>query len=81
MELDIREILLCHGQYITGIGQINITAFFVKRHILRFTLLEIIQSDLIVTFNPASFIKTDRFPFTLGTIFMQQTVLDYFKLQ
>ena len=42
MEPDIREILLCHGQHIAGIGQIDVAPFFVERHILGFTFLEIL---------------------------------------
>ena len=56
MELNIREILLSHHQYIAGISQIDITAIFVYRHILRLPLLEIVQHGSIVALYPASFI-------------------------
>ena len=39
MEFDIGEILLCHHQHIAGIGQIDIAALFVERHILSFTAI------------------------------------------
>ena len=81
MEFDIGEILLCHHQHIAGIGQIDIAALFVERHILSFTAFEVFKSGSIVAFYPASLIEADRFPLTLRTVFVEQAVLDHFELQ
>lgn len=81
MEFDIGEILLCHHQHIAGIGQIDIVALFVERHILSFTAFEVFKSGSIIAFYPASLIEADRFPLTLCAVFVEQAVLDHFELQ
>ena len=70
MEFDIRKILLGHHQHIVGIGQVDIASFLVDRHILRFSLLEVLQHGSVVTFNPTGFIQTDRFPAALCSVFV-----------
>ena len=81
MEPDVRKILLGHCQHVVGVGQIDVSAFLVGRHVLRFPFLEVFQRGRIVALDPTRFIKVDRLPAALGTILMQQAVLDHLKLQ
>ncbi len=70
MELYFRKICLRHLQYIIGICKKYIPIFLIFCHKLIFPFFEILQSLGIITLYPASFIKADRFPFTLRSIFM-----------
>lgn len=70
MEFDIRKILLGHHQHIVGIGQVDIASFLVDRHILCFSLLEILQHGRVVALNPAGFVEADWLPAALGSVFV-----------
>lgn len=53
MEPDVLEILLSHLQHIAGICKEDIAPLAVFRHILVFTLLEILKFLFVVALNPA----------------------------
>ena len=80
MEPDLGEVVACHLEDIVGIRQEDVAAFFVSGHELMLPFLEGSQSFFIVTLDPACFIKTDRLPTALRSIFMEQAVLYHLKL-
>ena len=75
------KVHLCHLKHISTISQEHISSLAVLSHILVFTFLECFKFFRIITFYPASLVKTYRLPTALGIVFIFQTVLDYFKLQ
>lgn len=81
MESDLGEVVACHLEDIVGIRQENVAAFFVGGHELMLPFLEGSESFFIVTLDPACFIKTDRLPTALRSIFMEQPVLYHLKLE
>lgn len=81
MEPYVFEIVLSHLEYITRIGHKNVASFFVHGHILCFPLFEIVEFGSIVAFYPAGFVKRNRFPATLSSVLVKQTVLNNFKLK
>ena len=56
MKLNIREIILSHLQYITGVGKEYIAPFPVNCHELMLAPFEIFKSYRVVAFNPACFV-------------------------
>lgn len=81
VETDGGEISAGHLEHIAGIGQEYVASGSVGGHKLVFTFLERFQSFGIVAVNPACFVERNRFPAALCAVFVEQTVLDYLKLQ
>ena len=81
MELDFREILLCHLKHITRVGKENVASLGIERHELMLAVLEGFEGFFVITLYPASLIKAYWFPAALGVILVQQAVLDNLKLQ
>ena len=81
MEADILEILLCHLENVSRVGQENIAALAVLGHILVLALLEGFQLSGVIAFNPAGFVEADGLPATLGVVFVFEAILNHFKLQ
>ena len=75
------EIFLRHREHIARIGQKDITAFLVLRHILVLAFLEVFKFCLVVTLYPTCLVKMNGFPTALGIVLVLQTILDNFKLQ
>ena len=46
-----------------------------------FALFESIKSSGIIALNPTSFVEVERLPAALCAIFVEQSILDYFKLE
>ena len=81
VELDVLKVLLCHAQHIAGVGEEDITAFYVLGHILILTLLEVFKFGCIITLYPASLVEMDGLPAALGIVLVLKAVLDDLKLQ
>ncbi len=81
VELDVLKVLLCHAQHIAGVGEEDITAFYVLGHILILTLLEVVKFGCIITLYPASLVEMDGLPAALGIVLVLKAVLDDLKLQ
>ena len=81
MEADILEILLCHLEHVSRVGQEDIAALAVLGHILVLALLEGLEFGGVIAFNPAGFVEADRLPVTLGIVFVFEAILNHFKLQ
>ena len=81
MEANVFKVVLRHLEDVTGVSEENISAFTVFCHILIFTLLEVFQFCGIVAFYPACLVERNRFPTTLGVVFIFKSVLDDFKLK
>ena len=81
VELDMLEVLLCHGEHIAGVGKEYVAAVLVLRHVLVFALLEVLQLLLVVALHPAGFVQMYRFPAALGVILVLKTVLYDLELQ
>ena len=77
------EVLLCHGKYISGICQEDISSFPVTGHILVLAFLEVFQFILKSRFalHPACLVETYWFPTAFGSIFVFETILNDLKLQ
>ena len=81
VELDVREVLLGHTQYIRGVGEEDVTALCVFGHVLIFALLEVVKLGRIISLNPAGFVEMQRLPTAFRVVLMLQTVLDDLELQ
>ena len=81
MEFNFGKILLSHREHVVGIGKENVAPLTVKSHELVLAVLESLQSVIIVTFNPASFVKVNGIPPATCAILMKQAVLNDFKLE
>ena len=83
MELQMLEVLLCHGKYISGICQDDVSSFPVTGHILVLAFLEVFQFILKSRFalHPARLVETYWFPTAFGSIFVLETILNDLKLQ
>ncbi len=81
MEFDVREIVLSHLQHVARVGEKHVATLYVGSNELVFPLLESLESFFIVAFNPTGFIERNRFPATLGAIFVEQTILYDFELE
>ena len=81
VELDVLEILLSHAEHITRVSEEYIATLDIFCHVLIFTLLELIKLLGIVALYPASLVEVNRFPTTLGIIFVFKTILDNLKLK
>ena len=81
MESDVREVGSCHLEDVVGVGQEHVAAIAVSGHELVFAALEIGQGLFVVALNPACLEQRYGFPTALCAVFMEQTVLDDFKLK
>ena len=81
MELDVLEVHLSHLKHIATVGQEDITAFAILRHVLVLALLEGFEFFSIIALYPTSLVQADRLPTALGVVFVLQTVLNDFELQ
>lgn len=81
MEFHMFKVLLSHAEHITRVGEEYIAPLDIFCHVLILTLLELIKLLGIVALYPASLVEVNRFPTTLGIIFVFKTILDNLKLK
>ena len=81
MEFDVFELLLCHLQYISALGEEYVAVVDdVFCHILKLTTAELFELLRVVALYPTSFVERQWLPTTLCSVFVQQAVLDDLKL-
>lgn len=81
MEADFWEIVLGHLEDVVGVGEEDITPLAVDGHKLVLALLECLKSLRAVALYPTCLVEGYRLPSYCCSIFMEQTVLYYLKLE
>ena len=81
MELDVFEIFLGHREDVARIGEEDITALLILRHILVLALLEVLKLCVIIALDPTGLIEMNGLPTALRVVLVLQTILDNLELQ